>query len=123
MSGGRVAYWAASPHTANAPQLRIVRPGAPDLRFASAGAHLHRSYGTRYVSIGFTADHGQVVGDPGQAMDVVTPSPGWFEAPFGEVPHAAFGVDLRTAGGPAAVRRWLHDPITMRGLPQAGAGR
>ncbi len=122
LSGDRVVYWAASAHTADAPDLRIVRPGATDLRFASAGSHLHRRFGSRYVSIGFTADHGQVAGDPGQAVDVVAPSPEWFEAPLGAVPHATFALDLRARRVPPAVHRWLHDPITMRGLPQAGPG-
>ena len=121
-SRDRVAYWAASAHTANAPHLRIVRPGATDLQFTSAGSHLHRRYGGRYVSIGFTTDHGQVAGDPGEAVDVVAPSPDWFEAPFGEVPHETFAIDLRTPGAPAAVHRWLHGPIMLRGLPQAGPG-
>jgi erythromycin esterase len=32
-SGDRIAYWAAAAHTANAPQLRIAVPPAPDLRY------------------------------------------------------------------------------------------
>jgi erythromycin esterase-like protein len=121
-SGDRVAYWAASAHTANATDLRIVRPGATDLRFTSTGAHLHRRYGAHYLSIVFTADHGRAAGDPGHPVEVVPPSPDWFEAPLGAVPHATFAPDLRARHAPLAVHGWLHDPITMRGLPQAGAG-
>jgi erythromycin esterase-like protein len=120
LTGTRTAYWAASAHTANAPDLRIVRPGGTDLRFASAGSYLRRWYGDGYRSIGFTVDHGTVGTGPGQTVDLAPPAPGWFEAPLGAVPYAAFTLDLHTRPVPGPVRHWLHDPVVTRGLPDAG---
>ena len=121
MSGDRVAYWAASPHTANAPHLRLTRPGDSDLRFASAGSYLRRWYGRRYLSIGFTFDHGTVAAGPGQTVDAAPPSPDWFEAPLGDVPETTFNLDLRRRHVPAPVREWLHEPVTTRGPSGPGS--
>jgi erythromycin esterase-like protein len=120
MTGDRVAYWAASPHTANAPHLRLTRPGDTDLRFASAGSCLRSWYGRRYLSIGFTFDHGAVAAGPGATVEAAPPPPEWFEAPLGDVHQASFGLDLRHRHAPAPVRDWLHDPATTRG--PAGPG-
>ncbi len=119
LNGGKVAYWAASPHTAAAPRLRIVIPPDPDMRFPSAGSHLRRWYGDRYVSIGFTFDHGTV--NLGDGMTVALPPARstWFEAPLGAVASDQFAIDLRTVA-PRPVRRWLHGPIETRGLPDGG---
>ena len=121
LTGARAAYWAASAHTADAPHLRIVRPGGTDLRFASAGSYLRRWYGDGYRSIGFTVDHGTVGTGPGQTVELAPPAPGWFEAPLGAVPYAAFVLDLRSRPVPGPVRHWLHGPVVTRGLPDAGS--
>ncbi len=118
-TGDKVAYWAASPHTANAPELRIADPPEPDMRFASAGSYLRRWYGQQYRSIGFTFDHGAVRLGPGETADAPPAAPGWFERPFGDVGLDQFTVDLRQRA-PAPVRRWLQAPITTRGLPDGG---
>ena len=122
LTGDRTAYWAASAHTADAPDLRIVRPGGTDLRFASAGSYLRRWYGDGYRSIGFTVDHGAVGTGPGRTVELTPPAPGWFEAPLGAVPYPAFTLDLRSRPVPGPVRHWLHDPVVTRGLPDAGSG-
>jgi erythromycin esterase len=123
LTGDRVVYWAASPHTANAPHLRLTRPGDTDMRFASAGSQLRAWYGRRYLSIGFTFDHGSVMAGPGETVDVGRPATEWFEAPLGDVPHTTFVLDLRRhRRTPLPVRAWLHEPVTTRGLPQAGPG-
>ena len=120
-TGDKIAYWAASPHTANAPQLRIADPPEPAMRFASAGSYLRRWYGHRYRSIGFTFDHGTVRLGPGAAetASLAPPRPGWFEQPFGAVGLDQFALDLRRRA-PSPVRRWLGSPITTRGLPDGG---
>jgi len=119
LSRDKVAYWAASPHTANAPQLRIVVPPDPDMAFPSAGSYLRRWYGERYLSIGFTFDHGAVsLGDGGTAV-MPPPALEWFERPFGKVRIDQFALDLRRPA-PPPVRRWLEAPITTRGLPDRG---
>ncbi|TDD84287.1 erythromycin esterase family protein [Actinomadura darangshiensis] len=120
-SGDKIAYWAASPHTAVAPRLRIVGPD-PEMRFASAGTYLRRWYGTGYRSIGFTFDHGKVsVGEGNPAVDMPRPAPDWFERPFGGVRTAQFVLDLRSPA-PPPVRRWLDAPIRTRGLAHTGPG-
>jgi erythromycin esterase len=121
LTGARAAYWAASAHTADAPDLRIVRPGGTDLRFASVGSYLRRWYGDGYRSIGFTADHGTVGAGPGQTVDLDPPAAGWFEAPLGAVRYAVFTLDLRSRPVPGPVRHWLDDPVVTRGLPDAGS--
>jgi erythromycin esterase len=114
LTGDKVAYWAASPHSANAPQLRITGPDGTDMRFASAGSHLRDRFGERYLSIGFTFDHGRVDLGGGQVVDLPEPGEGWFEAPLGRVELDRFVLDLRSPA-PQPVRDWLTAPITTRG--------
>jgi erythromycin esterase len=89
------------------------------MRFASAGSHLRRWYGNRYLSIGFTFDRGAVYLGDGQTADQPKPKRGWFEEPFGDVRANQFTLDLRRPA-PRTVRNWLHGPATTRGLPHAG---
>lgn len=119
LSGDKIAYWAGSPHTVNAPALHIVRPDADDMRFASAGSYLRRWYGKRYRSIGFTFAHGTASLGGGQTVYLPPPKAGWFERPFGRVKYEQFALDLR-APAPPPVRRWLHSPVTTRGLADSG---
>ncbi|GAA2616355.1 erythromycin esterase family protein [Actinomadura fulvescens] len=115
-SRDKVVYWAASPHTVNAPKLRITLPPGPDMTFASTGSYLRRWYGQRYRSIGFTFDHGAISGEPGGPPLQAPPARRhWFEYPFGRVGSDQFMLDLRT-DAPSAVRRWLTAPATTRGL-------
>jgi len=116
MSDDKVAYWAASPHTANAPHLRIATPPQDDLRFASVGSYLRRWIGKRYLSIGFTFDRGNVNVGPDTTKAMPPPTSGWFERPFGVVPSEQFALDLRT-GAPDSVQKWLRADIVTRGLP------
>ncbi|MGH2354183.1 MAG: erythromycin esterase family protein, partial [Chloroflexota bacterium] len=118
-SGDKIAYWAASPHTANAPQLRIAVPPDPDWSYPTAGSYLRRWYGQQYRSIGFTFDHGTVRLGPGETVTLPPPAPDWFERPFGQVGADQFALDLRTPA-PPPVRSWLDAPIRTRGLPDRG---
>ena len=118
-SGGKVAWWAASPHTANAPDLRIAVPPFPDFRYPTAGSYLRSWYGDRYRSIGFTFDHGTVGLAPAETFPMPPARAGWFEQPFAGVGDDQFAVDLR-APTPTPVRGWLQAPIITRGLPWAG---
>lgn len=114
LTGGRIAYWAASPHTANAPQLHLTGPDGTAMRFASAGSHLRDRYADRYLSIGFTFDHGRVDLGGGQVGELPGPGEGWFEQPLGRVALDRFVLDLRTPA-PPPVRDWLDAPLTTRG--------
>jgi len=116
-TGDRVVYWAALPHTAAAPRLRIALPGGPDFRYRATGSHLREWYGDRYVSVAFTFDHGRV-GLPGEVVPQPPAEAGWFEAPLGRVDRGRFLVDLGDPA-PPAVRRWLGARLTTRGLPWA----
>lgn len=118
-TGDRVAYWAASAHTADAPDLHIVDPSSTDRSFASAGSYLARWYGEGYLSIGFTLDHGTARLGPDQTAELPPPDPAWFEHPLGAVGEDQFLLDLRQPA-PTPVRRWLHEPTRTRGLPDAG---
>jgi erythromycin esterase len=121
LTGDRVAYWAASAHTAVAPELRLTQAGGPDLRYPSVGSYLHRWYGDGYRSIGFTFDHGTVSVGGAETATLERPEAQWFEHPLGEVGHDPFLLDLRERA-PRPVRRWLDRPVTTRGLPDAGPG-
>jgi erythromycin esterase-like protein len=118
-SGDKIVYWAASPHTANAPRLRIADPPAPDMRLPSAGAYLRGWYGPRYLSIGLTFDHGELRLGPGQTAAAPPPRSRWFERPLGSVGSGQFVIDLRQSA-PAPVHRWLDAPVVTRGLPEGG---
>jgi erythromycin esterase len=119
LTGDKTVYWAASPHTANAPHLRINGPPAPDMRFPSAGSHLRRWYGPQYVSVGFTVGHGAAGLGPGQDAPLPEPAPDRFERPLTDAGLTTFFLDLR-APAPAGVATWLHSPATFRGLPDRG---
>ena len=121
LTNHRVVYWAASPHTANAPELRIVQSEGQELRFPSAGSHLRAWYGEAYLSIGFTFDHGTVSLGPGATAAMPPPDPAWFEHPLGRVRFAQFALDLRERAS-RPVQRWLHGPITTRGLADSPDG-
>lgn len=118
-TGDRVAYWAASAHTADMPDLRATAPPGPDLAWASVGSYLRDWYGDRYLSIGFTFDHGTVAGGAGEPVTVPPPAPDWFEREFDRVRAAQFTLDLRSPA-PPHVRAWLAAPARTRGLPELG---
>lgn len=80
---------------------------------------LRRWYGQRYLSIGFTFDHGVVSLEPGTTAAMAPPAQDWFERPFGKVGINQLALDLRAAA-PPPVRRWLAAPIRTRGLPDRG---
>lgn len=119
-SHDKVVYWAASPHTAVAPRLRLATPHQPDIRFASVGSFLRRWYGGRYRSISFTLDHGTVSTGPGQTLTLPPPAQDWFERPFGKVGASQFILDLRTPA-PQPVREWLNAPAKTRGVSGPGS--
>jgi erythromycin esterase len=118
-TGDKIVYWAAAPHTAAAPDLRIVVPPGPDFRYPAVGSYLRRWYGDRYLSIWFTFDHGSVGFLPADIVTMPAPAPTWFEHPLGGIRLHQFALDLRPPA-PVPVRRWLNASITTRGLPQAG---
>jgi hypothetical protein len=101
------------------PRVRIAVPPDPTWHYATAGSYLRRWYGRRYVSIGFTFDHGMVSLGPGATVTLPPPAPGWSERPLGRVDLDQFALDLHTPA-PAPVQRWLHAPIRTRGLPDRG---
>jgi erythromycin esterase len=118
-TGDRIVYWAAAAHTANAPDLRVVVPGGPDWRYPTAGSYLRRRFGQRYLSIGFTLDHGSVSPGEGETATLPPPQPAWFEQPFGQVDLQQFALDLRSPA-PPPVQHWLNGPIETRGFANAG---
>jgi erythromycin esterase len=121
LTGDRVAYWAAGAHTAGAAGLHIAVPPEPDMVFPSAGSYLRDRYGPRYLSIGFTVDHGAAGLGPEQpAAELVAPGPDRFEHPLGQAGIDRFVLDLRDPAAPPSARAWLDAPIRARGLPDRG---
>jgi erythromycin esterase len=119
LTGDKIAYWAASPHTARAPQLRIVAPDG-EMRFPSAGSYLADRWGERYLSIGFMVDGGTANVGEGQTADLGEPAEDWFERPLDEVGLDRSLLDLRAAA-PQPVRDWLDAPIRTRGPSGPGS--
>lgn len=113
-SGDKIAYWAASAHTADVPDLRVSTPDGT-IGWPTAGSHLRTWYADRYRSLGFTVDHGTM----GGPVDLPPPLPSWFEAPLADVRRAQFLLDLRRPA-PPEVRAWLHGPMVTRGIPELG---
>jgi erythromycin esterase len=95
-TGAKTVYWAHNAHAAN------------DTTRMSTGAHLRARFGTRYVAVATTFDHGSVnVGLRTPAPQSVAPPPGYFtDAAFGDTD---FMVDLRDGGWPA-------EPATIRAI-------
>jgi erythromycin esterase-like protein len=114
-TGDKIVYWAATPHTANAPRLRIGGPPDPDLRFPSAGSYLRSWYGPRYRSIGVTVGHGAACLGPGQTVALADPAADRFERPLIDSGLDQFVLDLHAPALPA-VRSWLSAPAVYRGL-------
>ena len=119
-SEDKIAYWAASAHTANAPDLRIADPPTVDMRLASVGSFLRQWYGRGYVSIGFTFDHGTL--DLGDGQQAVAPRPatGWFERPLGDVELPTFIIDLRVC---STARSQMAHPATPDTRPRRRRSR
>jgi erythromycin esterase len=120
-TGNRIAYWAATPHTANAADMRIVTPPDGQLRFRSAGSYLRCWYGNAYTSVAFTFNQGEVSLGDGRTAVMPPALPSWFEQPLARVHFEQFVVDL-PRHGPPAVRRWLEAPIRTRALAGGGSG-
>lgn len=118
-TGGKTVYWAAGPHTAAAPELRISGSPGPDMRFPSAGSYLRRWYGPQYRSIGVTVGSGSASLGFGQTADLPEPAAGQFERPLADAGPTTFTLDLHRPS-PPAVRRWLNGPGSFRGLPDRG---
>jgi erythromycin esterase len=116
--GGKVAYWAASGHTVDGPELRLTQAQYPAVEFASVGSFLRDWYAHRYLSVGFTLDRGTVVSEE-QVVTMPPAAPDWLEAPFANVPSEQFTLDLREPA-PRQVRQWLHAPTRTRGIPEDG---
>ncbi|WP_412519863.1 erythromycin esterase family protein [Actinomadura madurae] len=112
---GKVVYWAATPHTAVAPGMRLFSPEQGEMAFASVGSYLRRWFGDGYRSIGFTFDHGTIAGESG-TVEMPPPREGWVERPFGQATRFdQLLMDLRV-DAPAPVREWLRSPIATRGI-------
>jgi erythromycin esterase len=120
LDGEKTIYWAASAHTAVAPDVTIAFPPDYETTFASAGSILDAQYGDDYVSIGFTYSQGSVLGGEGSPVDVTAPADEWFERPLVDVDLPQFLIDLR-GETPGEVSDWLNAPFLTRGDPAAGA--
>jgi erythromycin esterase len=118
-SGDKVIYWAATAHTADAPDLTITFPGHGETTFASVGSFIDDWYGDRYVKVGYTFDHGTIGNDQGEVIEMPPAQAEWFEAPLGDVPRSRYVIDLDRRV-PPQVRDWLEAPMLTRGDPASG---
>jgi erythromycin esterase len=122
-TGHRLVYSAANAHTAAVPRLLVSfpddQPGDDTVERQLAGGRLRRQYGHRYVSIGISFDHGQVLtgwevqpGGPA-VYDVPPPDVSLVDHVLGQAREPDYLIDLRH-DGPPPVRRWLEDAARMR---------
>ncbi|WP_165436370.1 erythromycin esterase family protein [Amycolatopsis suaedae] len=115
-AGGRIAYWAASAHTAAAPEATFRMPFG-SMTGTWAGGHLRRRLGPAYVSVGVTFGSGSVnsgIPPEGPAPHPVgPPAPGMLEATLESARPGLFVLDTQ-AHAPAQVRRWRAAPLTTR---------
>jgi erythromycin esterase len=94
------------------------QPGDDTVERELAGGRLRRQLGHRYVSIGISFDHGQVLtgwevqpGGPA-VYQVPPPSASLVDHELGQAREPDYLIDLRRAG-PPAVQRWLRTPARM----------
>jgi erythromycin esterase len=122
-TGHRIIYSGANAHTAAVPQLLVSfpddQPGDDTVERQLAGGRLRRRHGHRYVSIGISFDHGQVLTgwevQPGRPAVYAIPPPDVFlvDHVLGQARAPDYLVDLRH-NGPPPVRRWLQAAARMR---------
>ena len=122
-TGHRVIYSAANAHTAAVPRLLVSfpdgEPGDDTVERELAGGRLRRQHGHRYVSIGISFDHGQVLtgwevqpGGPA-VYDIPPPDVSLVDHVLGRARARDYLIDLHH-DGPPSVRRWLRGPARMR---------
>lgn len=105
-TGGKVVYWGGTAHTVNA-AARTVLLGEQRVTHRSAGGRLRQHFGSGYVSVGLTFDHG--------ATSHTFPSPpvDFADAALDSTDIDTYVLDLRTVA-PGEVRTWLDSPAKMR---------
>ena len=122
-TGHRVIYSAANAHTAAVSRLLVSfpddEPGDDTVERQLAGGRLRRQHGHRYVSIGISFDHGQVLtgwevqpGGPA-VYDVPPPDASLVDHVLGRAHARDYLLDLHD-DGPPPVRRWLEGAARMR---------
>jgi erythromycin esterase len=122
-TGHRLVYSAANAHTAAVPRMLVSfpddQPGDDAVERELAGGRLRRQLGHRYVSVGISFDHGQVLtgwevqpGGPA-VYDVPSPHVSLVDHVLGHAREPDYLIDLRR-DGPPPVRRWLRGPAKMR---------
>jgi erythromycin esterase len=100
------------------------QPGDDTVEREMAGGRLRRQLGHRYVSIGISFHHGQVltgweVQPGGPAVDdIPPPHVSLVDHLLGQARAPDYLIDLRH-DGPPPVRRWLRDPARMRIIASA----
>ncbi|WP_249124504.1 erythromycin esterase family protein [Saccharopolyspora erythraea] len=101
VTGARIVYWGGTGHSA------VHRPHGDTRTAVTDGTYLGDHFGTEYVSVGLTFDHGSLL------WEVVPSSPLLAESVFAEVDQDAFVLDLR-GPAPNEVRRWRDLPSRTR---------
>jgi len=118
-TGARIAYWSTNAHSVDGKEVTISIPPKGQITFAPTGGHLREFFGTGYVSIGLTFDHGTVNSawglPPFQRQPVpMPPVPTDFaEYPLRTVPRPSYLLELGT-DAPDEVGQWLAAPARTR---------
>jgi erythromycin esterase len=116
-TGHRIAYSASNAHTVSAGSQRISFPPDAVLNRSLAGGRLRAAYGSRYVSLGLTFDHGTITAgwDTGSPREFVVPppAPGFVDHELGRAYLGDYLLDLGRPA-PREVRRWLSSVGTLR---------
>lgn len=114
MGGGKVAYWAANAHAASASRVSYRHPGG-NWTGRTAGGHLEKRLGRRYVAIGAVFHHGVISSDFADPSPhpVGPPPPGLLDTTLGRARPANYLLRLR-APAPRPVRAWRDGPAAKR---------
>lgn len=107
----RLVYSAANAHTVAADHQTVSFPPVPPLERSLVGGRLRDEYGSGYVSIGLTFDHGAIragwdTGRP-SVLPVPRPSRHFIDHQLGAARLDDYILNLRR-GSPPEVRAWLH---------------
>ncbi|WP_198036934.1 erythromycin esterase family protein [Nocardia sp. BMG51109] len=106
-TGDKLVYWGGTAHTANA-AARGIASGGEEITHRNAGSFLRQHFGSGYLSVGLTYDHGSTA-----SYRSPSPPTEFAESALGDAGVDTYLLDLR-APADDPVRTWLRQLTRTR---------